>query len=250
MKYFIITGTSRGIGQAMAEQLIAPGHCVLCISRSENRSLISRQGNLRYFPFDLGKCSELDGLMDEVFTCIDSSQAESIYLINNAAVVAPLASIEQCSAEEITYHMQVNLIAPMILTSMFIQRTEHIQADKRIMNISSASSKHLFPGMSCYSSAKAGLDTFTQAVSLEQQHTEGGVRIASVWPGMIETALQAEARTTSRSRFASADIFTKFKEKGMLTTPEYTAEQLVQLLLEEDFGHGSVVEQLPPIHRA
>ncbi|WP_282939739.1 (S)-benzoin forming benzil reductase [Paenibacillus sp. RC67] len=248
MKYFIITGTSRGIGQALAERLIAPGHCVICISRSENQELTSKQGNLHYFPFDLGRSGELNALMDEVFACIDPSEAESVYLINNAAVVAPLASIDQCSPEDITYHVQVNLIAPMILTSLFIQKAEHLQADKKIMNISSASSKYLFPGMSCYSAAKAGLDTFTQVVGLEEENKQGGIQIVSVWPGMVETALQQEARTTSQSRFASANLFANWKEQGKLTTPDYTAEQLVQLLLGEFYPHGSVVEQLKPIH--
>lgn len=247
MKYFIITGTSRGIGQAMAEHLMELGHYVICISRTPNQALISKEGQLRYFTCDLGRTSELDALMDQVFACIDPLAAESVSLINNAAVISPLASMGQASAEEITYHMQVNLIAPMILTSLFIQRTEHLSVVKRVMNISSASSKYLLPGMSCYSTAKSGLDTFTKAVGMEQGNQAGGVQIVSVWPGMIETALQEEARGTNQSRFASAGIFAGLKDKGMLTTPQYTAEQLVQLLLSESFPHGSIVEQLEPL---
>ncbi|MBE1446577.1 SDR family NAD(P)-dependent oxidoreductase [Paenibacillus sp. OAS669] len=246
MKYFIITGTSKGIGEALAGRLLAPGHCVLCVSRSVNPVLASRQGNLRYFPFDLSRSGELDGLMDEIFEFIDPADAESVYLINNAAVVGPLASIEQCSAQEITYHMQVNLLAPMILISLFIERTAGMGVDKRILNLSSASSKYLVPGMSCYSTAKAGLDTFTQAVGLEQKGKEGGVQIVSVWPGMIDTSLQEEARTTDPGRFASANLFAGIKDKGMLTTPEYTADQLIRLLLGDSFGQGTIVEQLSP----
>ena len=53
MKYFIITGTSRGVGESMAEQLVSPDHYLFCISRERNESLASKSSNITYYEFDL-----------------------------------------------------------------------------------------------------------------------------------------------------------------------------------------------------
>lgn len=63
MKYFIITGTSRGIGEALAKQLLDDNHHIFCISRAGNQRLIeaAEQSNCRLscFPFDLNHVSSL-----------------------------------------------------------------------------------------------------------------------------------------------------------------------------------------------
>lgn len=182
--------------------------------------------------------------MQKMISNIAESNAESIYLINNAAVISPIGVIDQCELNQIVQHIHVNLLAPMLLTSLFIRYTNHLQIDKRILNISSSSAKHPFPGMSCYSASKAGLDIFSKAVGLEQNHTGHPVKIVSVWPGMIETSLQEEARLIGKSVFPAADLFVKAKDSGILTTPQITAAKLVNLLLSDEFEQGAVVENI------
>ncbi|MCS7464937.1 SDR family NAD(P)-dependent oxidoreductase [Paenibacillus doosanensis] len=243
MKYFIITGTSRGIGLALIRQLLASGHTVLGISRSPARSEHGDGRGVFYgFEYDLSRWEGLEALMDRMLACIDFPRAQMVCLINNAAVIAPLSRMGECSAEAIAHNMQVNLLAPMILTSSFMERTRSSKADRRILNISSASVKHLISGMSCYTAAKAGLDTFARSVGLEQG--DDGVRIASVWPGIIDTALQEEARGADTVRFPSAAMFSSFKDKGMLSTPDDTASKLISLLMSESFGNQPVIEQI------
>ncbi len=53
MKYFIITGTSRGLGEALARKLTSPEHHLLCISRNRNVGLIADYEQIDYFEFDL-----------------------------------------------------------------------------------------------------------------------------------------------------------------------------------------------------
>ncbi|WP_239629763.1 SDR family NAD(P)-dependent oxidoreductase [Paenibacillus sp. H1-7] len=238
MKVFIITGASRGIGQAMAERLASAGHTLFCISRTVNEALVRKYGNVHYVPFDLSCSNGLDGLMKGIAAAVDPQQTETVHLINNAAVVEPLAAIGHCEPDVIAANVHVNLLAPMLLTASLMNHMGRYPAEKRILNISSASVKYLCLGMSCYSAAKAGLDTFTRTVALEN------VRIVSAWPGLIDTALQEEARTQDVSRFAAADTFAMYKTKGWLKTPEEAAERLIRLLLSDAFGDDPVVEDL------
>ncbi|MCQ6563284.1 SDR family NAD(P)-dependent oxidoreductase [Paenibacillus mendelii] len=150
MKYFIITGTSRGLGEAMSELLIAPDHYLFCISRERNHRLLSKSGNIAYFEFDLNHVDEIESLMGSITQSIDSSNVEGIYLINNAAIISPVTFLSSASIQDITTNMNVNLLAPIILTSLFIRLTSDCNVERRILNISSASAKNLHPGMSLY----------------------------------------------------------------------------------------------------
>ncbi|GKU78890.1 (S)-benzoin forming benzil reductase [Paenibacillus sp. L3-i20] len=242
MKHFIITGTSRGIGESIAEQLISPDHYLHCISRVKNARLESKSNNITYYEFDLNQIDQIEALMNRIFNSIDLPRTEGIYLINNASMIAPVAFIDKVNVNDLTGNLKVNLLAPIILTSLFIQHTKYVESNKRILNISSSSAKHHHPGMSLYSAAKAGLDVFSQCVGLEQNHSNTPVGIVSIWPGMIDTNLQHEARSQDQSTFPSAELFGMAKDTGMLTTPEETAHLIIDFLFKIEFEHGSVVD--------
>lgn len=249
MKAIIITGTSQGIGEALANQLLNEAHHICCISRTSNPKLIERaeqsSNKLSYFPFDLTRLNEIDQLLAEVFAAINAeSKLDAIYLINNAGMLSPVAPIELNSATSIIENVQLNLLAPMIITSNFIRLTQEMNIDKRIMNISSASAKYLLPAQSCYSTAKAGLDSFSKSVNLEQSGKAYPVKVAAVYPGMIDTQLQAEIRSTSSELFPYVEQFKQLAEAGKLQTPDYTAEKLIEILFRHDYGSNALIEEL------
>ncbi|UKS28714.1 (S)-benzoin forming benzil reductase [Paenibacillus sp. HWE-109] len=242
MKYFLLTGTSRGLGEALAEQLIHPEHHLICLSRTMNKALISKDPQMDYLEIDLNEVDQIALVMEQAFSRIDRTNAEGIYLINNAAVVTPLSRIEQGNTEQFKQNLTVNLLAPIVMTSTFIRLSEPYHAEKRVLNISSSSAKNLLPGMSVYSASKAGLDVFSKGVGAEQGEGADAVKVVSVWPGMIDTALQTEARNMDKETFASADIFQMVKDRGMLASPADVATKLIKLLLGDHFIQGTVVE--------
>ncbi|MCY9662986.1 SDR family NAD(P)-dependent oxidoreductase [Paenibacillus chondroitinus] len=244
MKYFIITGTSRGLGEAMAFKLISPEHHLICFSRTKNNDLIAASCHLDYYEFDLQNVNQIEALMEQVFQKINLTNAEGVYLINNAAIISPFSRIEQANSQDLMDNLHVNLLAPIVLTSSFIRFTQHLPLEKRILNISSASAKQLLPGMSAYSAAKAGLDAFSSCVGLEQGVESGAVKIVSVYPGMVDTSLQEQARNTSNEALATPDIFKMVKDRGMLASPTATADKLIGFLLGKSFHQGAVVEDL------
>jgi len=244
MKTIIITGSSRGIGEAMARLLLDMEFQVIGIARGSDSSLLKHAG-FQGIEADLGDTAGLSLLLPDVLKRIQpTDRTEGIYLVNNAAILQPLRNADGCVPEEMAYHMQVNLLAPMILSSLFAQHTEFWSGHKRILNVSSASATILMPGLSCYCTAKAGLDVFSKVVGLEQQKKPYPLRIASVWPGMIETDMQAELRRQPADEFESADVFIGAQKSGMLTTPDQTAQKLIELLFSELFPQGGVVSDL------
>jgi len=250
MKFILITGTSRGIGAALAEQLLDETHHIVSLSRTGNEELAEaarlRNCKLSYYPCDLQDLNALPSLMSTIFEHIAAEgHVDALYLINNAGMLSPVAPIEHCDTAEMIANVNLNLLAPMILTSSFIKEAAPYELDKRILNVSSASAKYLMPAQSCYSTGKAGLDSFSRSVSIEQSGKPNPVKIVSVYPGMIDTQLQAEIRAVSKEVFPYVDQFRQLAEEGKLQTPAYTAQKLIELLLQEEFGSTVVVEQLP-----
>ncbi|WP_314591128.1 SDR family NAD(P)-dependent oxidoreductase [Paenibacillus terrigena] len=230
MRYFIITGSSRGIGKTLTEKLLSPNHHLFCISREVNNELLSlaesNNVSMDYFDVDLKDVHKLDDLMNQIIQKIDASIIESIYLVNNAAVVKPVEFISQSEPNGIIDHMNINLIAPMLLTSSFIKYTKALKVDKRVMNISSGLSFNLKPMLSCYSTSKAGLETFVKSIGVEQ----GDVKIMGVRPGATDTQMYEESVVTDER---ASEI--------KLAKTSYAAERILTFLLDR-FEHGKVVK--------
>lgn len=249
MKHFIITGTSRGIGESLAYQLIDKNHHLICISRTTNQRIIDRAKEMDcridYFNYDLTNINGIDPLFKNIFSQMDlHSNDEAIYLINNAGMLTPVSPLELIETEEIIQNIHLNLLAPMIVTSNYLKFTKNMNVDKRILNISSASAKYLLPSQSCYSTAKAGLDSFTKSIDIEQKLVTYPAKVVAVYPGMIDTNLQSEIRSVSNDLFPYVNEFIQLSEEGKLQTPEYTAHKLIEILLSEDFGKAVVLETI------
>ncbi|MGZ9583778.1 SDR family NAD(P)-dependent oxidoreductase [Paenibacillus marinisediminis] len=230
MKYFIITGSSRGIGEAITKKLMVKDHHLICVSRQLNTDLTSIANTenvpLDYFEFDLNHVQKIDDLMKEIIGRIDESIVESIYLINNAAIVMPVEYIDQSDPDNIISHININLTAPMILSSSFIKYSKHFKVDKRILNISSGLSFNLKPRMSCYSTSKAGLETFTKLIGIEQNE----VQIMAVRPGAVDTQMYEESIITD-----------EYANKVKLANPSYAADRILMFLFDR-FEHGKVIK--------
>ncbi len=246
MRYFIITGTSRGLGKAIAKALIQKGHHVFCISRTVNNELKDyakvHEGKFDYLPYNLSNLQGLRNLMFNIFSSIDLKHAESISLINNAGILSPIKPLEECRDSEILSNLHVNLAAPLILTSEFISRTKEFVGEKTVINISSGAGSKPHYGWSNYCASKAGVNLFTQSVGIEQEERKHPVKILALAPAIMDTTMQEEIRGTDKKNFIEVEKFKDYKTQGKLLTPEQVAEVVRNLLLEGKFENGDVVD--------
>lgn len=246
MKTFIVTGASRGLGKALAKTLISKEHQVFCIARSKDRELMDYakdQGSfLEFLEFDLADQKKLRQLMDRIFDKVDLAGSQGIALVNNAGIVAPVRRLEDCEDEEILKNLHVNLGAPLILTSAFIQKTREFTGDKKVINISSGAARKPHYGWSNYCAAKAGVNLFTQSVGLEQEESEYPVKILALAPAIMDTKMQEKIRNVSKEDFQELEKFKDYKEKGALLSPEVVAEKVKKLLLEGTFEQGGLMD--------
>ncbi|WP_026477683.1 (S)-benzoin forming benzil reductase [Alkaliphilus transvaalensis] len=246
MKVFIITGTSRGLGNSLVRKLIDSKHHIFCITRRPKDELTNyakeKKCRMDYLEFDLSEVSKIAELMNKVFDKINLSEIKAISLINNAGILAPMKRIEDCEGSEIINNINVNLLAPIVLTSEFIKHVKPFEGDKRIINISSGAGKKPYYGWSNYCASKAGLDLFTQCVGVEQSTGEQAVKILSLAPAIMDTEMQAEIRRTDIKDFEQVERFKDFKNNGLLLSVDEVAEKVIKVLVHEDYQQGGVID--------
>ena len=242
----ILTGASRGMGLAMARQLLAAGHDLLCISRKANEDLAqeAQRAGLRceQWPQDLARGDTAAARLETWLQAQDSATLASVTLINNAGMIPRIAPLEDIPAAQLAEAMRVDLEAPLLLASAFLRATAGWKVPRRILNISSGLGRRAMAAQAAYCAAKAGMDHFSRCVALEQAALPNGARICSLAPGVIDTDMQVQLRGADPARFPDRGNFEGLKAKGLLSSPEDAAARVLAFLARPDFGANPVAD--------
>lgn len=231
----VITGASRGLGHALAAELLASGATVITLARSSDPALAEtarRHGaRLQQLQADLSQAGSIEtaaGLMSAALP----GDASQYLLVNNAGTVEPVSLADGLfDAASIERAFNLNVTAAMVLTAAFL-RTAPAQADRRIANISSGAGRKPTRGWSVYCATKAALDHYTRVLAEEQPQ----VRVAALAPGVIDTAMQQRIRASDSRHFPELDRFVQLHEGKQLASPGATARKILQHLASGAFG--------------
>ncbi len=213
-KIHIITGASRGLGLAIAQQSEADGIEVLSLSRSQ-----SPVGE--HLVCDLSRPDHIAEGLNQRFAQLAVSDYDEIVLINNAGMLEPIRPYY--SGKEAHTNLNVNFISHVVVTQAFLQAFESHSAVKQILNISSGAAVNPYHGWSLYCAAKAGLEHFGRCVALEQEEAEFPCWIANINPGVMDTEMQKTIRESKPDDFPSISKFTDLHRDGALPSTESIA---------------------------
>jgi benzil reductase ((S)-benzoin forming) len=242
----IITGASRGMGLAMARQLLQPGDTVLCISRTAQTSLAQQAKNngttLLQWTHDLADGASLSTRLETWLREMRSQAWASASLINNAGMIPRIGPLSASDPLDLAQALRVGLEAPMQLTGAFLRATEGWSGQRKILNISSGLGRRAMASQAGYCAAKAGMDHFTRCVALEEALKPHGAKLCSLAPGVVDTDMQVQLRAADRSDFPDQDSFLGLKANGSLTSPEDAARRLLAYLARPDFGTNPVAD--------
>jgi benzil reductase ((S)-benzoin forming) len=223
---YIVTGSSKGIGKALVQQLLEdPNNQVIGMARSQEQLPHPR---FKALAIDLSSLQDILGNIDVMFPSGDFSK---IVLINNAGWIGEIQHLGKMSAESIYKIFVLNTIAPTILMNAFVEKYAGLKKIERLMvNISSGAAKKAVDGWACYSSSKAAVDMLSKAAALEAELDDTGIRVFSVAPGVVDTAMQSDIRSADKKAFSLLDKFVGLKENKQLSTPEHSASKLIELI--------------------
>ena len=242
----ILTGASRGMGLAMAQQLLVAGHDLVTLSRKTNDALTEQAAQAgrrcEQWPQDLARADTAAGRLDTWLQAQDAASLGSVTLVNNAGLIPRIAPVEDIPLAELVDAMRVDLEAPMLLTSVFLRATAAWTMPRKVLNISSGLGRRAMASQAAYCAAKAGMDHFTRCVALEEEGRPNGARVCSLAPGVIDTDMQVQLRGADPASFPDIGNFVGLKEKGMLSSPEDAAAKVLAYLNRADFGSNPVAD--------
>jgi len=228
VKTVLITGGSKGIGKAIANDLRE--HQLILVARSEKElselcdTLNNQGGKAEYFICDLAQPKQIEKTTREI---IEKYHTIDV-LINNAGI-GLFKRVDQFSLEEFHHIYQVNLLATFQFTRAFVPG----MIDKKqgqIINISSVAGLNGFKTGTAYSSSKFAMNGFTE--SLREDLKGYGIAVTAVCPGAVATG------------FAGKSPEAKAAGEYALT-PEDVAHTVRYLIEQSETANTKMIELKP-----
>lgn len=240
MHLTILTGASRGLGAAMAEQLLKSGHRLLTLSRHTADLWVVKDSDLVQWPVDLADAAPVAARLQGWLESEQALAPISVTLIHNAAVLSPPGPLQASSSEDLVRALRVGLEAPLLLSAAFLRATAGWAVPRRLLFISSGLGRRAMAGSASYCASKAGLDHLARALALEQAEQPNGARVVSLAPGVIDTDMQVQLRQADPALFPEQARFAALKTGGLLDSPEEAAAKVLAYLGRPDFGREPV----------
>jgi NAD(P)-dependent dehydrogenase (short-subunit alcohol dehydrogenase family) len=230
----IVTGVSRGLGAALAADLLERGFRVVGIGRTGNSAL--RRDRYEFVQFDLSDTSRIDATLAPPLEALRQRQLASVCLVNNAGTVDAVGTLGRLAATEIASALAVNVAAPVALTNLFCRVFADAGIPRRVINVSSGAAQKALEGEAVYCVAKAGLEMLTQALAAEQDGRN--FRAITVRPGVMDTDMQLFARSQPPDVLPSVELFKEFHRQGSLVAPALVASKIASRLVLGEVEHG------------
>ncbi|MCL2345063.1 MAG: SDR family oxidoreductase [Desulfobulbus sp.] len=208
----LLTGASGGLGQALARQLAAGGAALLLTGRDSRRLeaiALPAGSEVVRFSADLDDPAGLGAL-------VEAARDFRVNLLINNAGIGCFGLFAQQPWPDIGQVLKTNLESPVRLTQALLPWLL-TQPQAAIVNIGSTFGSLPFPGFAAYSTAKAGLRGFSQA--LRRELADSPVRVLHLAPRAIDTPINSPA------------VIALNRELGnRADTPEEVAQQIVRAL--------------------
>ena len=208
----IITGTSRGLGKAIAERLIEKGEKVVGLARSVNEL------GIKNIECDVSDYSSVKNASREI-----KKMKKPIKAFINAAGVASMNMAVTTDESTVQKLIQTNLVGTIYCCQLFAPLMLR-QKNGSFINFSTIAVSLALKGESVYSASKAGVESFSRTFAREM--ADFNVRVNCIAPGPIPTDLLKGITDTQIKKITSQQIITKQFQKSDVC-------DLVELLIDE-----------------
>ena len=190
-KIAVVTGGTRGIGRAIAENLLQEG-CKVAICGRKQESVDRAVAEMASLGTIIGHAADItqQSQVDAFFTKVDEQFGGLDILVNNAGE-GVFRKVGEMTVEDWKRNIDLNLNGAFFCAHAALARFMQ-RGGGFIVNISSLAAKNAFSGGAGYNASKFGLNGFSEALMLD--HRYDNVRVCSVMPGSVDTEFSSEAK--------------------------------------------------------
>lgn len=224
----LVAGGGRGVGRATALLCAEEGAQVVVVARTQEqvqdtvRAIQDQGRQAAGVACDVTDYAAVVRLVDKTLDRFGRLDV----LVNCAGVIQPVAPVWRADPAQWAYNLTVNLTGAFHLTRAALPPMMAARRG-RIIHVSSGAARSVVEGWSAYCAAKAGLDHFVRVVAAEV--ADYGLAVYSVYPGIVDTAMQAEIRAMSEADFPPLARFLRYHADGWLRPPEEPAQLILYL---------------------
>ncbi|MBH4544282.1 SDR family oxidoreductase [Staphylococcus aureus] len=201
-KVAVVTGAGSGIGEAIATLLHEEGAKVVLAGRNkeklQNVANQLSQDSVKVVPTDVTNKEEVDELIK-----IAQQTFGGLDIVINSAGQMLSSKITDYQVDEWDSMIDVN-IKGTLYTAQAALPTMLEQSSGHLINITSISGFEVTKSSTIYSATKVAVHTITQG--LEKELAKTGVKVTSISPGMVDTAITAAYNPTDRKKLEPQDI--------------------------------------------
>ncbi|MGK5640016.1 SDR family oxidoreductase [Streptomyces sp. URMC 126] len=196
MATHVITGAGSGIGEVLAERLLARGDELYLFARDAGRAkeLADRFPGARTLVGDLANPDRLSWALEH------QTLPERVDSLLHVAGVVDLGGVGELTTRTWTNTLAVNLVAPAELTRLLLPQLRASRG--HVVFVNSGAGLNAGPNWSAYAASKHGLKAL--ADSLRAEEHANGVRVTSVYPGRTATAMQVKVHQQEGKEYDAA----------------------------------------------
>ncbi len=228
----LVTGTSSGIGLAVAEELLRRGWDVAGVAR---RPAPLHHARYRHLRLDLADTARMEAEFEGSFgDALALDGRARVGLVNGAATLEPVGPTSAASAGGLARAFALNAVAPIWLLGFFLRRTRGTKL--RVVDVSSGAARRPYAGWSSYCATKAALRMAGEVVGEEARSFAPGtalpvdVSLVSYEPGVVDTEMQQAVRGALAEAFPQVGRFLDLHATGKLHPPSKPAAEIADLL--------------------
>jgi benzil reductase ((S)-benzoin forming) len=244
----IITGATRGLGKQLAISQSRNGMELILLGRDASAlrdvkaECEKKRARISLIEADLSK-NKYRRDLQHILSEIDSDALNNVYLFNNASVIEPINMLVNIDADAQEQLMQVNLNAPIWISSEFMRFSQRIHSNRSIIvNISSGVSLKPIQGWSLYCMSKAAMNMLTACIAEESKELPFKLTSVAINPGALDTDMQKAIRSSNEKQSPIAKKFQDMYERGDLKNVKKTALKIIEIVQSDSFNNGQYLD--------
>jgi len=225
MKQAVTTGSTRGLGFAMARSFLEAG-CSVTISGRNEANLLKAQAELKHYKQVLPVLCDVQdpGQLQKLWQAAQNKWGQVDYWINNAGIAQMHLPLWELEIGEIEQVININVMGTIYGSRVAMQGMLS-QGRGQIFNMEGFGSNNMFrPGMSLYGTSKRAITYYTRALAEEAAHT--GILVGLLSPGMMVTDFVKKPRGSASVDAQTRRIFNLLGDR-----PEPVAQYFVERML-------------------
>lgn len=223
-KLVIITGVNKGLGLAFFNLFIKEESIkIIAISRNfNNEQKTIKNKRVIFIEKDLSKLNNVEEELK--LNTYYTDQYKEVIFINNAASINPIEAIGNFDNEAIVRAIQLNTVAPLLLTNNIIKNNSSKRI--KIINISSGAAKRPIIGWSIYCSTKSANEMFFNTLKLQEENNKK-IEVHNLDPGIMDTEMQKNIRSKSEKVMPNVELFKEYHKTEQLKSAQEVALDIV-----------------------